>query len=423
MKSNFFNFRQHKNNNQRKNERLKILDSSQILSGLKSTDRNLDRLFKNSPLLEFDCDERENSEIQETETRCSSNSKPPVAGGCDAKISSDKSNLSERDIARLSQISYTRDLIHACSDVNEIYRIFPSLLKPYFPECSGAIYITDTSRKRAERVSFWGNHALSGIEFSNNECWSLSCRGRTHYFERGGSFPMCSHVLENTLITSTICIPIMEGLKSVGLFHIATEKAEGFSYIDRYLSETIAQDLSLVTDHLHSLKTFQELSYLDHRTGLYNDIYFNESLEQEIARAKRNRYPIGLILLDIDNFKKFNDKHGHLAGNYVLLSVADLLKKITRKSDIACRYGGEEMIIVIPKTSLEDTRIKAENIREELARLTLRYDDKDLGKITASFGVACYSQHGNTIEDLVATVDKAMYEAKRNGRDRVVVAE
>ena len=167
----------------------------------------------------------------------------------------------------------------------------------------------------------------------------------------------------------------------------------------------------------------QNRSIRDPLTGLYNRRYLEESLEREINRARRNQHSVGVIMIDIDHFKRFNDTFGHDAGDAVLQEVGKLLKSSLRSSDIACRYGGEEMTLILPEACLENTRKRAEEVRQLIKQINLEHKRQSLGPVTASLGVACFPEHGTTGFSVIHVADTALYQAKKRGRDRVVVAE
>jgi diguanylate cyclase (GGDEF)-like protein len=175
------------------------------------------------------------------------------------------------------------------------------------------------------------------------------------------------------------------------------------------------------TDELErTLIGLREQAITDPLTGLYNRRYLWEFLRREWIRAKRKDESIAVIMIDLDHFKRVNDAHGHQAGDFVLMAVAGLLRNQIRSSDIVCRYGGEEFALVLPETSLENVRLRAEHIRAAIKRLDLRHQDVPLGRITASLGVALFPHHADDPDSLIRAADEAMYEAKHLGRDRTV---
>jgi diguanylate cyclase (GGDEF)-like protein len=147
-----------------------------------------------------------------------------------------------------------------------------------------------------------------------------------------------------------------------------------------------------------------------------------EFLERELKRAQRKQAGLGLIILDIDHFKDDNDTYGHECGDEVLREMGPLLQAKTRVGEIACRFGGEEFILILPETSLEITLQRAEQVRQAVSDLTVGYQQKALRPISVSVGVAAFPVHGMTAAALIAMADAALYQAKHHGRNRVEVA-
>ena len=147
-----------------------------------------------------------------------------------------------------------------------------------------------------------------------------------------------------------------------------------------------------------------------------------ESLSREIPRALRKNSPVGIIMLDIDHFKDFNDTNGHDAGDVVLREIGALLQGHIRGEDIPCRYGGEEFILILPEAKLDVTLHRAEQIREAIKLMRVEYRRRPLGIVTVSLGVAVFPDHSNTVAGILKKADEALYQAKNNGRDRVEVA-
>jgi diguanylate cyclase (GGDEF)-like protein len=148
-----------------------------------------------------------------------------------------------------------------------------------------------------------------------------------------------------------------------------------------------------------------------------------ESLERELLRAARNRTPVTVLMIDIDHFKRFNDVYGHEAGDFLLRELGALLRSQVRGGDISCRYGGEEFLLIMAETDLEASYQRAQVIRQEVTHLQVHYHGETLRKITVSIGIAGFPEHGESAARIVNAADEALYRAKREGRDRVVMAE
>jgi diguanylate cyclase (GGDEF)-like protein len=165
----------------------------------------------------------------------------------------------------------------------------------------------------------------------------------------------------------------------------------------------------------------REQAIRDSLTSLYNRRFLEETLDREVAAAARSHSSLTIIMLDLDYFKEFNDRYGHAAGDAVLRVVGSLLRGNTRSSDVSCRYGGEEFIVVLPGAGLELARERAEYLRMVFAQTEISFGGRIL-KATLSAGVSAYPTHGSTREELIRAADTALYGAKRLGRNRVVLA-
>jgi diguanylate cyclase (GGDEF)-like protein len=163
----------------------------------------------------------------------------------------------------------------------------------------------------------------------------------------------------------------------------------------------------------------REESIRDPLTGLYNRRYLDDALEREFSRAKRDNYPVGIIMMDIDHFKKVNDTYGHIVGDVVLQKLAQMLGAKFRREDIICRFGGEEFLVVMPETSANNAFEKIEDFRKDLENIVIEAAGQQI-KLTISGGVAMYPFDGIVIDDIIQSADQAMYKAKAAGRNQVI---
>jgi len=166
----------------------------------------------------------------------------------------------------------------------------------------------------------------------------------------------------------------------------------------------------------------REQSVRDYLTGLFNRRYMEETLDRELLRASRNPHSIGIIMLDVDDFKRFNDTHGHSAGDSILRELGHLLLEHVRGYDIPCRYGGDEFIIVLPDATGKNMRERAKHISELPRHINIQIKGRILEPVTISLGVAVFPENGSTREDVLRAADAALYRAKREGHGRVVMA-
>jgi diguanylate cyclase (GGDEF)-like protein len=187
----------------------------------------------------------------------------------------------------------------------------------------------------------------------------------------------------------------------------------------RRANETLTSSLEEIRElHLR----LKEQAIRDPLTGLYNRRYLDDTLERELSRAKREGYPLSLTMIDLDYFKQVNDTYGHKAGDEVLIALGELLQTQAREGDIPCRYGGEEFVLVLPRMTLEVASQRAEQWREAFGNSKIRHKEFEIG-ITMSIGLATYPDHAATAEDLIDSADKALYNAKAAGRNRLAIAE
>jgi diguanylate cyclase (GGDEF)-like protein len=169
-------------------------------------------------------------------------------------------------------------------------------------------------------------------------------------------------------------------------------------------------------------ETLRSQSIRDPLTGLFNRRFMEESLELELRRAVRNQRPLSVIMLDLDGFKRFNDSHGHDAGDALLRELGALLQGNIRAEDIACRYGGEEFTLIMPEGSAEIAAQRAELLRAAIKKLEVEHRGRTLGSVTASLGVAVFPEHGRTRDALLEAADAALYLSKGAGGDKVTLA-
>jgi diguanylate cyclase (GGDEF)-like protein len=165
---------------------------------------------------------------------------------------------------------------------------------------------------------------------------------------------------------------------------------------------------------------YKKRATVDGLTGLWNFVYFQELLQKEIERSKRYKYSISLVMIDLDNFKIYNDTQGHIAGNYVLMQIAGIFKNFIRKSDTVSRYGGEEFVIILPHTKKQEAHNFCDRLRKIISKSHFDGEhEMPGGKITISSGIASFPDDAGTAEELIDHADKALYEAKRSGRNMV----
>ncbi|TAN98812.1 MAG: PAS domain S-box protein [Phormidium sp. SL48-SHIP] len=330
-------------------------------------------------------------------------------------------DLRERH-AEMLTLSQIGDFLQACVTVVEACQVVATLMEPLFPRCSGGIFLLNSSGHHLENIASWGDVLYSQSNFDIKDCWGLR-RGRVHEVDDQQEGLRCRHIWQLPEDAKTCCIPLIAQGETLGLLYLSAHPAQVFPANKAQLARTVAEQLGLAIANLNLRTILEQQSIRDALTGLYNRRHFEDRLQQELERSSRTHSPLSLIMLDIDHFKTFNDTYGHNAGDYVLQSISYHLKASLRLCDIVCRYGGEELVIILPDTSLEAAQEIAEGLRQGIAALSLSYEEQLLGQVTASFGVASCPNQGASRLALVKASDGALYRAKRQGRNQVICAE
>ncbi len=324
-----------------------------------------------------------------------------------------------QEMVRLGEMT---DFLQACLTVAEAEKTLADLLKLLLPKCSGAVFILKPSRDFLEQVAVWGDCVNIPLHFDPHECWALR-RGSLHISQPTSPSLYCQHIHLAATRQTTLCIPMMAQGETLGLLYLELPPTEQFTPVQHRLAETASKQVAIALANLKLRETLQYHSLRDTLTGLFNRRYLEASIERELHRVTRENKSLGLIVMDIDHFKHFNDSFGHEAGDAVLRMVGKFLLQGVRQSDIACRYGGEEFAIILPNASLAETLERAEQIRQGINVQTVNFAGQKLDSITVSSGVASFPDCGMTFEHLFRAADGALYEAKRLGRDRVVCAK
>jgi diguanylate cyclase (GGDEF)-like protein len=172
--------------------------------------------------------------------------------------------------------------------------------------------------------------------------------------------------------------------------------------------------------HVEALENLSEQAIRDPLTGIFNRRYMDKILQDEISRSRENGSMLGIIMADVDHFKRVNDVYGHQAGDLVLQSIAKLFKQCVRAVDIVCRYGGEEFVIIMPGVTLSTLSKSAEEIRFRCQAMCMTYKEQEI-RVTLSMGLAAYPKHGLQMDELLIRADQSMYSAKQQGRNRVIL--
>ncbi|WP_254445888.1 GGDEF domain-containing protein [Ruegeria sp. HKCCD7255] len=211
--------------------------------------------------------------------------------------------------------------------------------------------------------------------------------------------------------------------ETVGLLHLRAIEGQKEGFRDsRKLAQLCAEQISMAIANVRMRDQLHDQSVPDPLTGLFNRRHMTETLRKSISRSQQTGAYLSLIAVDVDHFKKFNDTHGHDAGDMVLRAVGAALEQGCERDEVACRIVGEEFMLILPDNSPEDAVSRAEQLRQAVEAVTVRYGEKALPRITISVGVSHYPAHGTMPQDLMRAADDALYQAKDKGRNQVQVA-
>lgn len=344
-----------------------------------------------------------------------------------ASASNAELNATVQQLARLSDsmaaLSQYSGMLQGASDAQELYEITAATFRRLLPGLAGLLYVIRASRDHAELVAQWGGAVAPNDHApASQACWSVR-RYAPFAMEDLRHGLRCSHIgrPHGAEDVHGLCVPLSAHGEVVGWLSL---QGEGRGRIpDESLAIRLCEQLSLALANIRLRESLRHQAVRDPLTGLFNRRYLEESLAREIAHCQRRAQPLAVLMLDIDHFKSFNDRHGHAMGDAALSAFARMLKTRCRPEDIACRYGGEEFTLILPETDLPTALERAEDIRAGAALLRIGEPGGAMLRITVSIGVALMPEHGDVGLELMRAGDRALYRAKHEGRDRVAVAD
>ena len=317
-------------------------------------------------------------------------------------------------------INRMNDLLQTCKTQEEAYQVIALAAGELFTGQSGGLAILHDSGHYLETLARWGNEPLLETVFSLEDCWAMR-RGQLHKVVDPLTSVVCRHFLRPPT-TGYVCLPLVVQGETLGLFYLETPvgMSDEHAISREQLVVTVGEGIKLSLSNLKLREIMREQATHDPLTGLFNRRYLDDTLPRELHHAQRRDTRMCIAMLDIDHFKRINDTFGHEAGDLLLRELGRTLHENVRKSDIACRFGGEEFVLVLLDSPLEASRQHIERIRSHVKDLQVRYGDQLLGTMTLSVGLVEAHDHDMTADDLLRAADEALYAAKRTGRDRIV---
>jgi diguanylate cyclase (GGDEF)-like protein len=294
---------------------------------------------------------------------------------------------SARSDARGRELRLVADMLRGVAAAPSLREAGPAVVRCFealLPGCPGAVFLLLDDAETPVRLAAWGGAAGPGRP------------GRP-------------------------CIPLVTQDGLIGSLHLDDLPADPARRAEQeHLAQWAGEQLALALGHARERDTLRLQAVQDSLTGLFNRRYFDEAVNRELSRARRKALPTSLVVLDIDHFKRVNDTYGHGTGDNVLCAIARQISVAIREGDIACRYGGEELVILMPECPADVAADRAEELRAAIEACIPEAGGP--GQVTASFGVAEYPTHGSDAESLFRAADRAMYRAKHQGRNQVVAA-
>jgi diguanylate cyclase (GGDEF)-like protein len=257
--------------------------------------------------------------------------------------------------------------------------------------------------------------------FALQDCWALR-RGQLHEVVDPQVGLNCHH-FSVAPQTGYLCLPLSVQGEMLGVLCLMDNASlKGMHHLGvNQLAVTIGETIKLSLSNLALRDELRQQSIHDTLTDLFNRRYLDETLPRELHMALRRKAPLSVVMLDLDGFKQFNDSFGHGPGDALLREFGHALPGRLRKSDISCRYGGDEFLLILPDSSVESTQERLEHIRIFMREFPIQFGEETLGMVTLSAGIAQFPEHGTTPNELLLAADKALYAAKRAGGDRTII--
>jgi diguanylate cyclase (GGDEF)-like protein len=337
-----------------------------------------------------------------------------------ALIGTQEALLAEAEASRnrTEELFAMTDILQSAEGHGDAGAVLKATSLRLLPDEAGALYVFNNSRDRLDLAVSWAPHG----EFDPPEalapdnCWALK-RGKMHINNPGAGTLCCSHHLGSK---ATLEVPMIARGTVYGLLMVASNAenpAANVREVSR-ISRALADTMSLALSNIALREKLRTQSLRDPLTGLYNRRYMEDALDRYLSMAERSGDSTSVIMIDLDHFKKLNDEHGHAKGDAVLRDAAVQLVGALRPADVVARYGGEELLVILPACPIEDAMLKAEILRSRIESLSEMHGCA----VSASFGVACVPQTSGKA-DLIPMADAALYEAKSAGRNCVRAAE
>lgn len=332
-----------------------------------------------------------------------------------------------RNVEELRLLHRINSRVETVSDADQLYQAVVDMAGEIIAYENCTLFVLDPAQKKLvpkvtrgrvvnliDHIPFEHGNGVSG--------WVAQRRKQIFIADLSKEKGLLNVELLPPQVRSFISVPMLARERVIGVINVSHSEANAFRQEDMRLLCVLAGEAALATERLEARHKLEQMAITDGLTRLYNHRYFQLRLKEEIARAQRYGLPVGLLMIDIDHFKRVNDLHGHSAGSAVLTAIAELMRQKVRESEIVARYGGEEFSVILPLTAAREAAVAAKRLREAVATHRFEIAEDVFLRLTISVGVAAYPEHGKTPEELVSQADAALYAAKEAGRNRVCLA-
>lgn len=332
----------------------------------------------------------------------------------------------ERRNTEISLVGQMARALESSVSAKETFEIISFYCNKLLPHTSGELFLFRNSRDMLEKVAEWNHPLHPSTTMGPQDCLALR-RGQPHKVDGADGLACPHHQDGEPRRGDSFCIPLTAQGDVLGLICIESqsdtdEQRQTLELKEEALAIAVSEQLALTLSNLKLRETLKQQSIIDPLTSLFNRRYMDETLHRELTRALRKSLPLSVIVLDIDHFKKVNDNFGHDAGDAVLRNFAHCIKRSVRDSDMVCRLGGEELVLILIECDKQAALARAEKIIADIRLLDNKHGLQHIGRVTASIGVATFPDDGDCADDLIKAADQAMYRAKNAGRDRIMAA-
>lgn len=328
----------------------------------------------------------------------------------------------QRHDRRMVLLHEMNDQLLSVESREELCAVIINSAEKLFAPNSGLLAIYAESSRDYKIVASWGAEYDMNLSFPSSDCWALEEKMPHKVYSPEQSLEC--RLFQGMQQEPHFCLPLIARGETIGLLQIISSDGETSSRFDEMynFAMTMSETITLALSNLLLREALREETIRDPLTGLFNRRYLEETLAISLSNHQRSNEPLTVAMLDLDHFKSFNDKYGHEAGDIVLQEIGALLHNSLRGGDIACRYGGEELTIILSGATLAHAVPRLDSVRQMIMDLCLQCGGQELKQITVSIGVAEAEPDEKDSAALLKRADIALYQAKQQGRNRIITA-